>query len=207
MRTRSSEAGTVKRDDVSEVIRQLAESFDPRIRINDCEVLPARNRAMPDCYYGRLPHGLRDLATEAVRYLQQRGFIVQWYDKPGRIILTPIVYVEPPAKCYHATPLANRARIEAEGIMCARLSGNSMSGRQDCADYIHVCLTRQNCQRWLNEVFPSTGIGMGDLWAIFEIDMSRLGARVFRDPASSTGYIVEADWIPRECVRYTFAWD
>jgi hypothetical protein len=197
----------MNKQEMAGLIRHLAKTCRPSIEQDDCEVRPATHWGMSECYYGLLPKGLLDVPPYVVDWLRSCGCIVQTSDKANRIVITPIVYVEPPRICHHATPYENRENIEAKGLSCGRLAGRSTTKRKDAAEFIHVCFTRKACQRWINSVFPVSGVGVGRWWAIFEIDLSRFGARVFRDPASSTGYIIEADHIPPGYLTYRFGWD
>jgi hypothetical protein len=195
------------RQQMKMLVQTLSRVFPNWFDDTDCEFRPATHWAMPDCYIGLLPRGLIELPSRARDWLRRNGCVVQCSDTEHRIIITPIVYVDPPTVCYHATPIDNSEAIRARGIYCGGLARTSTTGRADASDFIHVCLTWRECQAWFNRVFPQYGIAFGKWWEIFEIDMLRFDASVFRDPASRTGYIIEADHIPPCYLKSRFGWE
>ncbi len=160
------------------LIRHLGRVCRNQIELEDCEFRPATHWGMPDCYRAALPKGLIDLPPGALEWLRDRGCITRVSNNQSRIVITPKIYVEPPAICHHATPFENKENIKTNGVKCGRLAGKSTTEWRDAAEFIHVCFSRKECQHWINTVFPMGGIGAAQWWAIFEIDMSRFSARV-----------------------------
>jgi hypothetical protein len=132
--------------------------------------------------------GQNEVTTEKLAWLQERGWIAQVFK--DRIILAPVVFVNPPRICFHVTPTENLSEILENGLLTGGLAGRSTSKRKDCESYIYVSFDLESARKWAEgHLLGKTNPGQE--WGIIQIDSLGLARQVFRDPASSTGYILE----------------
>lgn len=108
----------------------------------------------------------------------------------GIVYIAPLVYCTPPTLCFHTTLESNVKGIRELGLRTGRLARKSTTGRMDCADSIYVSFDEQAARKWSTEKLLGK-VNPGASWAIFRIDSGGLTKRVYRDPASQTGYILE----------------
>jgi hypothetical protein len=144
--------------------------------------------------------GDNEVTTEKLAWLQQRGWMAQVFN--DRIILAPLVFVTPAAICYHTTLGENVSGILEKDLVTGGLAGRSTSKRKDCEGYIYVSFDLDSARKWasghlLGKSHP------GQEWGVIEIDSRALTGRVFRDPASSAGYMLEDKRVPKRFLSLT----
>ena len=133
-----------------------------------------------------------------VKWLWERGYLIHVVPAIGLsksmqrasyvMQLTPKIQCPSATECFHATPLLNAEGIEQRGLLPGRECGESATGRLDASHYIHVSLTLTDAREWATkERLLSIGSA-----AVFRVDPAAAGLKLFRDPFSRTGYILDA---------------
>ncbi len=132
--------------------------------------------------------GQNEVTADKLAWLQKRGWIAQVFK--DQIILAPLVFVDRRESCFHVTAAQNVSKILKNGLLTGALVGQSASKRKDCENYIYVSFDVESAYKWteghlLGQTNPRQE------WGLIQINTRGLAGRVFRDPASSTGYILE----------------
>ncbi len=127
--------------------------------------------------------------TERLEWFWQNDCIAQ-VDKE-RIILGPQVPVTPPDFCFHTTPYENIDSIREKGLLTGAEAGRSTSQRLDCDHHIYVTFDHRAAKTWI-EQNRFGGLNPGKDWGILKIDSRGISQRVFRDPCSIDGFILES---------------
>jgi hypothetical protein len=138
-----------------------------------------------------------------VEWFRERGWIVCTFQ--GDVIAAPLVEAPPPDRCYHTTPAFNKDGIEHRGLLRGVDAGRSTTGRADAGQYIHITFEPEAGAKWAEEKLLGKHHADRE-WAMFEIDRRGIVGRVFRDPASETGYILEARVVAKEFVKVVRQW-
>jgi hypothetical protein len=131
--------------------------------------------------------------------LLRREDDTEWFLRQGWIACAfeGDVLAAPPAYCFHTTPAGNETGIRERGLLRGADAGRSTTGRPDAALHIHVCFSLDDATRWaegdlLGKRHP------GQEWVTFRIDRRGIAGKVYRDPASQTGYILEARSVAKD---------
>jgi hypothetical protein len=139
--------------------------------------------------------GQNEVTPNKLQWLQERGWVAQVYK--DRIIFAPLVFVAPPATCFHTTPVENIPGILKSGLLTGILASKSTSKRKGCEGYIYVSFDLDAARKWA-EVHLLGKTNPEQEWGIIRISARGLTGRVFRDPASSTGYMLEDKRVAKE---------
>jgi hypothetical protein len=83
--------------------------------------------------------------------------------------------------------------------------GRSTTVRADAGQWIHLSFTADDGVAWAGEELLDK-VCREEEWVVFEVDGRGVQSRVLRDPASQTGYILEAPAVAREFVRGVRRW-
>jgi len=118
----------------------------------------------------------------------------------------PLVPAVPPPFCYHVTLAEREASIERRGLLTGEEAGYLTSGRRDAGKRIHVCFTRKAAVEWAEDENPLGGCQPSQEWVMFKIDRAGINGPVFRDPASPTGYILQARRVAAEFLEVVRRW-
>jgi hypothetical protein len=107
--------------------------------------------------------------------------------------------------CYHVTPAHNAEGILERGLLRGAAAGRWTTARRDAGERIHVTFDMEEAAKWtgpklLGKLQPEQE------WAMFEIARAGINGRVFRDPASQTGYILEAPAVAKDALRVVRRW-
>jgi hypothetical protein len=139
-----------------------------------------------------------EVTADKLAWLQERGWIAQVFN--DRIVLAPLVFVERPENCFHATPAENVSGILKDGLRTGALAGRSTSKRKDCESHIYVSLDLESARKWAEgRLLGKTNPGQE--WGLIMLDARGLTGQLFRDPASSTGYMLEDKHVPAIFLR------
>ncbi len=128
------------------------------------------------------------VTEEIVRFFEDNGWCLEVGDN-SVIYGAPIVPIAPPEFLYHLTPSSNVETILERGLLTGAGARQSTSGRRYCRDAIYVLTSQEDAKKWVEKkLFQKSG---HTEWTILRITSSTLTGRVYRDPASKTGYILE----------------
>jgi hypothetical protein len=142
--------------------------------------------------------GQNELTSEKQVWLRDRGWIAQVFE--GRIVVAPLVFVTSQSTYYHTTPVENLDGIFENDLLTGHAAGRSTSDRRDCTGHIYVSLTLESARQWAgDQLLGNTNVGQE--WGIIQIDADALKGRVFRDPASTTGYMLEDNRVAKRFLR------
>ncbi len=143
----------------------------------------------------------RDLSDELVRWLRRAGWLLYVYNSMGLecTALAPLTPIKSPPNCFHTTPLRHLRSIRAKGLLCGQDAGLSTSGRKHAAPFIHVSLNEADAEAWAKSHLLGQAHA-GIEWAMLQVDAKTLP--LIRDPASRTGYIVDADKVPATALTH-----
>jgi hypothetical protein len=143
-------------------------------------------------------HGDQPNDTE-YQWFRDRGYLPYVEVTPGRTVarLVPMIYSEVKS-CFHTTPdeLAKDILAGNTGILPGAKTHKSTTGRAEAARHVHVSLTPSDARQWASLLNLSTS-----RWTILRIDLRSASLRIFRDPRSLTGYIVDGDVVPRDQIE------
>jgi hypothetical protein len=129
------------------------------------------------------------MTNELVAWFGRRGWIASSVN--GDVYAAPLVEAALPESCFHTTPADNEAGIRESGLLRGAEAGRSTSGRPDAGRHIHVCFNPDDAAKWAEDKLLGKR-HPGQEWVIFEIDRRGVEGKAYRDPASQTGYILEA---------------
>jgi hypothetical protein len=145
-----------------------------------------------------------ELTDDEFVWFKERGFIpVIGVGELGRhAIVVPIVYVSSD-HCFHTTPTERAERIMTGdvGLLPGRIAGHSTTRHPGSARLLHVSITEQDAKAWATRPDLLNRTGEWGEWTILRIDLAAAGLRLFRDPQSATGYIVDAERVPSKFLR------
>jgi len=141
--------------------------------------------------------GQNQVTTDKLEWLQRQGWIAQVVG--SQIILAPLVFLTPPAVCFHTTPVENVLGILKKDLVTGFEAGKSTSTRKACANYIYVSFDLASARKWAQRQLLGKTNPDQD-WGIIRIDSLGLG-RVFRDPESSTGFMLEDKRVAKGFLR------
>ena len=98
---------------------------------------------------------------------------------------------------FHATRAENVPRIDVEGLRPGCDTNVSTTTRTDAAHYVHVSISKLAALKW------ATGeqlLNLSDA-VVYSIDPALLSSnRLFRDPCSQTGFVVDGFAIPPQAL-------
>ncbi len=105
---------------------------------------------------------------------------------------------EPPATCFHATPLRNESRIRILGLLTGYAAGVAPRSRNyaDSQFFIYAATTENEARQWYCD-----RLGDSEPGVLIPIDIQRLACRLVCDPCSrgptmTHGYILETAFVP-----------
>jgi hypothetical protein len=134
-----------------------------------------------------------EITDEITGFFRDNGWCLELSDT-GILHGTPIIPITPPEFLYHLTPYSNVKSIRERGLLTGAEAGQETSGRKYCRNAVYVFTTRENAVEWVQKkLFEKSG---HKEWAILRFRGSTLTGRVYRDPASQTGYILEDRGVP-----------
>ena len=138
-------------------------------------------------------------------WFKERGYLPYVFETRGRriAVVAPVVFSDA-TTCFHTTPKERASEIldGESGLLSGRRADRSTSLRQDAARFIHVSLNVEDAVAWGENEKLLRKEWSGKAWSILEIDLGKASLRVFRDPQSVTGYIVDAEYVPRSHVKF-----
>lgn len=142
-----------------------------------------------------------DMPDEVRTWFRDRGWLASVVPAavPNTAVFAPVVYVPTPAICFHTTKASLLPLILEQGLRPACNSGHSTTKRPDCRHFIHVTGELKDAKNWMKDDLLGKG-NPGESWVILSLDLRDAGIRLFRDPASRTGFITDADRIDRRFV-------
>ncbi len=150
----------------------------------------------------------RDIQDEEFDWFKHRGLLLGYEQslKPGTLVLMlmPIEYVDPPPRCYHATPLVLwRTKIHGDALRRGRDCKEATSKRRSSGHNIYVSFSPEDAAHWTTSSLLGSHSNT-DTWAILEVDVVGTGCKVFRDPRSGggTGYVLDTRCVPRRFLRH-----
>jgi hypothetical protein len=143
------------------------------------------------------------LTGEVAEWFRERDWIACAFQ--GDVIVAPLVETTPPDRCFHTTPAFNEDGIQQGGLLRGADAGRSTTGRADAGQRIHITFDHEAAAKWAEEKLLGKH-QTGQAWVMFEIDSRGIVGRVFRDPASETGYILEARAIAKEFLKVVRQW-
>jgi hypothetical protein len=128
------------------------------------------------------------LTADATAWFRSRGWVSCAFK--DNVLVAPLVEVAPAAHCYHTTPAVKEDGILRRGLLRGADAGRSTAGRPDAGQRVHLTFSPEDAIKWaeadlLGKHQP------GQEWVMFEINREGIVGKVFRDPSSHTGYILE----------------
>jgi hypothetical protein len=155
-----------------------------------------------DCMGLKFEQGSNQVTPEIRAWFKGRGCCLEVSDG-GWIYVAPLLYRVPPEFIFHITPADNVDSIRQRGLLTGAAAETSTSGRKDCSHAIYVSFDESRARawadvKWLGKVRP------GATWAMFRIASECLKQKVYRDPASQTGYILEDDHVEPQHLRMLY---
>ena len=142
--------------------------------------------------------GANWLTDEIGEWFRKRGWLAVSLREDVRI--APFVQALPPDLCYHVTPAYNEEGIRERGLLRGVDAGRSTTGRPDAARRIHVSFKPEDAVKWAGDQLLGKH-QLGQEWVMFEISSAGIVGKVFRDPFSQTGYILEARAVAKEFLQ------
>jgi hypothetical protein len=123
---------------------------------------------------------------------------------PGKqlAVIFPIEYENnPPSICFHTTPFANLEQIKKEGLTTGQKASQTTTGRPSAGWYIYVTGCLADAKKWRGCQLLGK-VAKTDEWAIVEIDLKAADIRVFRDPWSETGLVLDTEIVDAKMLKH-----
>jgi hypothetical protein len=130
------------------------------------------------------------LTREMVAYYFARRCVATAYH--GHIQIAPCVEAIGTEECFHTTLAERERRITEQALLCGADAGVSTSGETNCGYWIHVCDTLDMAIEWGDSPDLLRRHHPGKEVVIFRISGDCIVGRMFRDPASTTGFLLAA---------------
>lgn len=143
------------------------------------------------------------LTPDVVRWFRNQGWLAVSYEED--ILAAPMVEIDPPECCFHLTPMVNEDSILHRGLMRGADAGCSTTNRPDACQYIHVTFEIEAAEKWTEEKLLGQHNPNGG-WVLFRIDRRGIEGKVYLDPASETGFILEAEVVKPQHLSLARRW-
>jgi len=133
------------------------------------------------------------LTPEQIAWFKEEWLFSNFSNDAGdRIWIVPKLFKTGVNTFFHVTPSKNWSSIQAKGLMSGNRSGQSTTGDKGKVgrDYLHVSLSLDAAKYWcalLDEKEPVAS------WTIIQFSLDDPAIKVFRDPHSETGYIIDTE--------------
>jgi hypothetical protein len=158
----------------------------------------------PHGHVGLRARGAAALVTaDTAIWFRTRGWVACAFE--GDALVAPLVEAAPPAHCYHTTPAVNEDGIRRRGLLRGVEAGRSTTGRPDAGQRIHITFDPDDAAQWAEDRLLGKHHPDQE-WVVFEISRRGIVGKVFRDPASQTGYILECDSVAPEFLKPVRRW-
>jgi hypothetical protein len=143
------------------------------------------------------------LTDDKMEWFAYRGWLACAHK--ADVLVAPFAEVDPPDPCYHTTLADNEAGVLELGLLAGQMVGLSTSHRPDAGMHIHVTFTAEDGQKWAKSHLLGAN-NPNQKWMMFQIKREGIIGKVFRDPASQTGYILEAKSVARRFLAVIRRW-
>jgi hypothetical protein len=151
-----------------------------------------------------IPDAADLLTLEVIRWFHQRGWLACSFRQD--ILAAPFVETAVPHVCFHTTPANNETGILTRGLLRGVDAGRTTTGRDDAAQRIHVTFEAGTASQWSKDKLLGKHNPSG-AWVMFQIEGRGIEGKVYRDPASQTGYILEAPRVAPEFLKVAERWN
>jgi hypothetical protein len=116
------------------------------------------------------------------------------------------VCIETPPQLYHNTPAANLEGILSRGLLTGHSAGSCTTNGDGAGRFIHVSLWSGGEEAIPERLTHHDPALLGQEWAKLRIDSTRIPGRLYCDPCSQLGAILEVEHVPAEAIEVVRRW-